>query len=177
MVDKIKIALLLILAVLPSFTQAEKMYADEIFAEISYHQDRIDRIREGVADAQNYFNMDELEALAYETSDPQGWLDYMLARYYRTVSKLNYAGAEIADEVSAFLYAHKDDGALSPVVIDEGIAKYAAMSEFFIEFANEQYQEYIRLWDTHTSKYGDIGRDAFQDDNDFLLRYGVVVIE
>lgn len=154
---------------------SQTIYADEFFAVIKEQQSKIDLIRQGVTDAYQYFDLDNASLYAANTNDPDAYLDYILARYYRMVSKMNYAAAEIASEVADFIVEHKNDGVLSPQVISEGIAKYRDMTQFFLEFANQQDADYKKSWQRYSLKYGEQGIEIFSSDNYFLSQYGIFV--
>ncbi len=149
------------------------MYADEFFAVVQEKQARIDLIRQGVQDIGEYLDFDNTEAIAYQTDDPQGYIDFAVARFSRMMSVMNYAAADIAAEVVAFIRQHQDDGVISPTVIEEGIAKYTDMSEFFLKYATKAEKDFAENWKKHFSRYGNSGNEFIDQDNAFMLLYGV----
>lgn len=171
-----KLALMMVLMALTAFPlglSAQRMTADQILSVVNQKQQKIDNIRQGMDDAWVYFDLDNAEANAGQTSDYQAYMDFILARYYRVQSQLNFASAEIA----TFLRAHANDGALSAEVINQGIAKYTDMHGFFSEYGNKYNGDFWRRWRSFSSKYGNEDARYFVDDNAYMRRYGVYVTE
>lgn len=169
--------LFLLLIAIPGVSRAQMMYADEFFAYVQEQQGRIDLIHAGMQDVSRYLDLDNAEANALETSDPQDYIDFTVARFNRMMSIMNYEIADIAGQIAAFITLHKDDGVISPQVINEGIAKYTDMSNFSLEYATQTQADFERDWEKHFSKYGN--RDFFIicEDNDFMRLYGIEIQE
>lgn len=173
-----KLALMMVLMALmvcPFELSAQRMTADQILSLVNEKQRKIDNIRQGIEDAWYYFDLDNAEATARQTSDYQAYIDFVLARYKRVQSHLNFAAAEIAAEIVEILRAHANDGVLSADVINQGIAKYTDMHGFYSEYGNKYMGDFQRLWRSFSSKYGNEGARYFQDDNAYMRRYGVYV--
>lgn len=176
MADKLKFVLLLaIVSIYQSELTAQQISVEDFFAVLSENQYQIDLIRQGVTDAYEYFELDNLEYIASESPDPQAYLDYILARYNRVASRLNNSGAFWAQENVDHIRRYQGNVDLSPEVISEGIAKFSDMRDFFLDYGRQQDAEYHRLWDIHTSRYGEMGKEFFEDDNEFLKLYDVYV--
>lgn len=177
MVDKIKaIIMLTVLAVLPSGLSAQQISLDNFWAVINAGQSEIDLLRQGISDAyEDYFEVDNLERIAYESPDPQAFLDYSLARYNRMISYMNDAAAWKASEIADYIRECKGKVNLSPQVMQEGIAKYTDMKDFFLEYARQCYSQYEELWNKYSAKYGDIGTENFRYDDEYMKRYGVTI--
>ena len=174
--DKLALMMVLMaLTVFPLGLSAQRMTADQILSVVNQKQQKIDNIRQGMDDAWVYFDLDNAEANAGQTSDYQAYMDFILARYYRVQSQLNFASAEIAAEIATFLRAHANDRVLSAEVMDQGIAKYTDMHGFFSEYGNKYNGDFWRRWRSFSSKYGNEGARYFVDDNVFMRRYGVIV--
>ena len=168
---------LMALTVCPLGLSAQRMTADQFMAVIQEKQQKIDLIREGANNAWNYFDLDNAEANARQTSDYQAYMDFILARYDRTLSIMNYAAARIAGEVAEFMRQHRYDCIFSDDVMSEGIAKYIDMQSFFNEWGYKSEEKFRRNWGNYTAKYGNNGSVYFQDDNAYMRRYGVYVTE
>ncbi len=173
MVDRIRILAMMVLTVIPLGLSAQEITPEEFMSVIQEKQNRINLIRKGIKDARTYFELDNLEDIAYESPDPQAYLDFCLARFSRTLSLMNYAGAEIAQEIAEYIHTCPSDGTIDPVVIEEGYAKYSRMRDFFLEYADESFADYQRLWLRYSEKYGDNGIEMFLLDDAFMSRYGV----
>ena len=155
---------------------AQQISTEDFWETINFGQAQIDLLRQGESDAYySYFEVDDLERSAYESPDPQAWIDYYLARYYRMISYMNYNAAWKAEEIANYIKECKGRVNLSSLVIQEGIAKYTDMRDFFLKYARQYYSEYERLWDRYSDKYGNIGKEFFEYDNEFMKRYGTKV--
>ena len=174
--DKLALMMVLMaLMVFPLGLSAQRMTADQFMAVIQEKQQKIDVIQEGAKYAWYYFDLDNAEAKARQTSDYQAYMDFILARYDRTLSIMNYAAARIAGEIAEFIRQHRYDGLFSDDVMSEGIAKYIDMQSFFNKWGYESEEKFRRNWSNFTAKYGDNGSAFFQEDNDYMRRYGVYV--
>ena len=174
--DKLALMMVLMaLMVFPLGLSAQRMTADQFMAVIQEKQQKIDVIQEGAKNAWYYFDLDNAEAKARQTSDYQAYMDFILARYDRTLSIMNYAAARIAGEIAEFIRQHRYDGLFSDDVMSEGIAKYIDMQSFFNKWGYESEEKFRRNWSNFTAKYGDNGSAFFQEDNDYMRRYGVYV--
>lgn len=168
--------LLMVLMVLPSELSAQKISAENFFATIKAEQNKIDRIRQGMTDAANdVFHLNHLESIAAQSPDPQAFIDFSLARFYRMRYEFGRAGAKLVDDVALYIRDNQYNVDLSSQVIKEGMAKYRDMRDFFFEEAYDCYEKYETLWNKHTNKYGDTGSEYFIYDNAFMKRYGVYV--
>ncbi len=164
--------LLLVLLAFPVVGSAQIMYADEFMAHVQEKQARIDLIRSGIQNVSLYLDLDNAEANALETSDPQDYIDFTAARFCRMLSIMNYAAADVAGDVAEFITLHRDDGVISPIVIEEGIAKYSEMRDFLLQYANQTHADFIENWEKHYIRYGDLGTELLIEDNDFMRLYG-----
>ena len=169
--------ILLLLALLAGSppAKADKLYADEIFAILQEKQNRIDYIRQGISEAWQYLDLDNVKEYAQYDDFPQRFLDLQLARFNRIMSKMNFAAAAIADDAAKLLIDHQSDGTLSPIVMEEGIAKYTSMRDFFEEYANNTVTEFCELWYRYHPANEFPANDLyiFDDDNLFMMYYGV----
>ena len=179
MVDKIKaIIILTVLTLLPSGLSAQQVSIESFWSNINEGQGKIDLLRQGMADAyNNYFEIDNLESIAYECPDPQAYIDYSLARYYRMISYMNDTAAWIADDIADYIRGCNGRVNLSSQVIQEGIAKYTDMRDFFLENARQNYSQYEKLWDKYSAKYGNMGTENFRYDDEYMKRYGTTIRE
>lgn len=170
------IFILTVLMILPSGLSAQQISIEDFWGNINAGQGKIDLLRQGISDAYNsYFEIDNLESVAYESPDPQAYLDYSLARYFRMISYMNDAAAWQADEVADYIKECNGRVHLSPQVVREGIAKYTDMRDFFLENARQNYSQYEQLWKRYSAKYGNIGTENFRYDDEFMKRYGVKI--
>ena len=163
------------LLVLPLGMSAQRITPEQLYSVVNQKQTRIDNIRQGVNDAYFYFDLDNAEATEYESGDYQAYIDFILARYNRTLSMMNYEAAKIAGEAASFIRSHHGDGTVSTDVTQAGIAKYTDMKEFFLKYAKEQNRKYLQFWQSYSAKHGNNGKELFQYDNEFMKRYGVHV--
>lgn len=174
--DKLALMMVLMaLTVFPLGLSAQRMTADQFMAVIQEKQQKIDVIHDGIESAWYYYNLDHADSRARQTTDYQFDIDFILARYNRTISIMNYAAARIAGEIAEFMRQHRYDGLFSDDVMSQGIAKYIDMQSFFNEWGYKSEEKFRRYWGNFTAKYGDKGSAHFQEDNDYMLRYGVYV--
>lgn len=153
---------------------AQSISVEDFFAVVIGKQERIDELRNGVGDVWQYLEMDNIEGEAIASGDPESYIDFYLARYYRAASKLYFEAASVASKVADFIKTYHKDTNIPPKVIEEGIAKYENMTEFLVDCGNENLNEYLDYWKKFTDKYSsNIGEEAFEYDDQFLTRYWV----
>lgn len=179
MADKIKaIIILAVLTFLTSGLSAQQISTEDFWETINSKQSEIDLLRQGMSDAyNNYFEVDNLENDAIESPDPQAYIDYSLARYYRMLSYMNDTAAWIADNTADYICECNEKVNLNSQVINEGIDKYTDMRDFFLEYARQYYTQFEHLWSKYSAKYGNIGTENLRYDDEFMKRYGVGVRE
>lgn len=174
--DKLALMMVLMaLTVCPLGLSAQRMTADQFMAVIQEKQQKIDVIHDGIESAWYYYDMDNAETRARHTTNYEFDIDLVLARFNRTISIMNYAAARIAGEIAEFMRQHRYDGLFSDDVMSQGIAKYIDMQSFFNERGYKSEEKFRRYWGNFTAKYGDNGSTYFQDDNEYMRRYGVYV--
>ncbi|MBD5227802.1 MAG: hypothetical protein HDR95_01020 [Bacteroides sp.] len=144
-----------------------------VFALVNYNQDKIDLIHQGMNDALEYFEFDTLEEEAKKNPDPQSFLDLILWRYHRVMSKLNFASARVALENADILSNAQVGNDVEPIVMEQGIAKYTDMTNFFIDNALIYEEQYEKEFGGLLIIYGELLSLLIQLDNDFLSNYGV----
>lgn len=179
MVDKFKVIFILtVLVILPSGLSAQQISVESFWRNINTSQGKIDLLRRGMFDVyNNYFDVDNLESIANESPDPQAYIDYSIARYYRMINRMNYTAAWQADDIADYIKESRRRVNLSPQVMQKGIAKYSDMRDFFLEYARQYYSQYEQLWDKYSAKYGKMGTENFNYDDEFMKRYGVKIRE
>ncbi|MDE6206411.1 MAG: SHOCT domain-containing protein [Muribaculaceae bacterium] len=178
MVNKIKAFLILaVLMFLPSGLSAQQISVEDFWRHFFEAQSKIDLIRQGLDDATVYFELDDLKSIALQTPDPQAYLDYALARYNRTISLLNKAGADWAEYIANYYKDCQGRVNIDPRAMQEGIVKYTDMKEFFLYYSQQEEASYHDLWKKYSEKYGNTGREYFRYDNEFMKQYEVYVYD
>ena len=119
--------------------------------------------------------MDNIESAAYASGNPQAYVDLTLLRFYSILSTMNFDAANKAEEVASFISNYPNNGVISRQVIDEGVAKYTDMRDFFLEYANQQQNEFNSVFEAFCQTYGFPDQEVFNNDNLFMEQYGVNV--
>lgn len=117
--------------------------------------------------------MDYVQEKANQSDNPQAVIDFLLLRWERNDSKIQLKMAEVANEAADMLSEYKNDSRVDQLVIDQGIAKYTDMSDFFIKRAKEQRASFTQHWNNYVLNYGSGDAYIFDQDDAELQQYGV----